>query len=382
MKRDPDTVDPPQSALRGMRIVVVDDEPANTALLAGLLRRWQYTNVLAMTDPNRVLDAFTDLVPDLLLLDVNMPGLSGFDVMRLLARWTHGRLRVPVLVLTADVTDKTKHQALALGARDFLTKPFDPEEVRLRVSNLLEMRQLQLQLKAHADELEDRVHRRTVQLDLARLEVVERLALAAEYRDDDTHQHAQRIGHTTALLAAGMGLPRAAIQRIRRAAPLHDIGKIAIPDSILLKPGKLTVEEREIINSHTLIGARILAGSQSRLLRVASEIAHSHHERWDGDGYPNGLAKAAIPLVGRLVAVADVFDALAHRRPYKHPWPVDEAAGEISRQSARQFGPAIVEVFKTLDHHALVSGKPDPTPAAGLPATNRDAGAREPLNIR
>jgi putative two-component system response regulator len=291
-------------------------------------------------------------------------------------------MRVPVLVLTADVTDETKHQALALGARDFLTKPFDPEEVRLRVSNLLEMRQLQLELKAHADELEDRVHRRTVQLDQARLEVVERLALAAEYRDDDTHQHAQRIGHTTALLAAGMGLPRAAIQRIRRAAPLHDIGKIAIPDSILLKPGKLTVEEREIIKSHTLIGARILAGSQSRLLRIASEIALSHHERWDGDGYPNGLAEAAIPLVGRLVAVADVFDALAHRRPYKHPWPVDEAAGEISSQSGRQFDPAIVDVFKTLDHHALVSRKPDPSPVTGLPATNQDAGGREPVNVR
>ena len=381
MKHDPDTVDPPQSALRGMRIVVVDDEPANTALLAGLLRRWQYTNVLTMTDPTRVVDAFTDLVPDLLLLDVNMPVLSGFDVMRLLARWTRGRIRVPVLVLTADVTDETKHQALALGARDFLTKPFDPEEVRLRVSNLLEMRQLQLQLKAHADELEDRVHRRTIQLDLARLEVVERLALAAEYRDDDTHQHAQRIGHTTALLAAGMGLPRATIQRIRRAAPLHDIGKIAIPDSILLKPGKLTAEEREIIKSHTLIGARILAGSQSRLLRVASEIALSHHERWDGDGYPKGLAGAAIPLVGRLVAVADVFDALAHRRPYKHPWPADEAAGEISRQSGRQFDPAIIEVFKTLDHHALASGKPHPSAAADLLATNRATGARDPLSV-
>jgi len=381
VKRDPDTLDPQQSALRGMRIIVVDDEPANTALLAGLLKRWQYTNVLTMTDPTRVVDAFMDLVPDLLLLDVNMPVLSGFDVMQLLARWTHGPIRVPVLVLTADATDETKHQALALGARDFLTKPFDPEEVRLRVSNLLEMRQLQLQLKAHADELEDRVHRRTVQLDQARLEVVERLALAAEYRDDDTHQHAQRIGHTTALLAAGMGLPRATIQRIRRAAPLHDIGKIAIPDSILLKPGKLTVEEREIIKSHTLIGARILAGSQSRLLRVASEIALSHHERWDGEGYPNGLAGAAIPLVGRLVAVADVFDALAHRRPYKHPWPVDEAAGEISSQSGQQFDPAIVEVFKTLDHHALVSGTPDRGPATGLLATNRDAGARDPLNV-
>lgn len=371
MSHDPQT-DPSHSALCGMRIVVVDDELANTALLASLLKRWQYTNVIAMTDPTRVVDAFTEIVPDLLMLDINMPALSGFDVMRLIAPWTRGAMRVPVLVLTADATAETKHQALALGARDFLTKPFDHEEVRLRVSNLLEMRQLQLRVDAHTGELEKQVRHRTAQLNNARLEVIQRLALAAEYRDDDTHQHAQRIGHTTALLAAGMGLTSEMIERICRAAPLHDIGKIAIPDAILLKPGKLTVQEREVIESHTLIGARILAGSQSRLLRVAAEIAVSHHERWDGDGYPHGLAGTAIPLVGRLVAVADVFDALAHRRPYKHPWPVAAAAAEISNQSGRQFDPTIVELFETLDHHALVAGKADPG-HSNDPTTNRSS---------
>jgi putative two-component system response regulator len=345
--------------LFGMRILVVDDESANTALLSALLRRWQYTNVVAMNDPSGVVAAFQDAVPGLLLLDVNMPVLSGFDVMRLLAPWTRGSMRVPMVVLTADATEETKHQALALGARDFLTKPFDPEEVRLRVSNLLEMRALQVELQAHTDLLEERVQHRTAQLNASRIEVVQRLALAAEYRDDDTQQHAERIGHTAALLAAGIRLPKATIQRIRRAAPLHDIGKVAIPDSILLKPGKLTAEERVIIETHTLIGARILAGSESQLLRVASEIALNHHERWDGDGYPHGLATTAIPLAGRLVAVADVFDALAHRRPYKHPWPVGEAVAEISRQAGRQFDPAIVSVFETLDHHALVAPPSD-----------------------
>jgi len=371
VSREPKT-DPTQSALCGMRIVVVDDEPANTALLAGLLKRWNYTNVVVMTDPARVVDAFAESVPDLLMLDVNMPALSGFDVMRLIAPWTHGAMRVPVLVLTADATEETKHQALALGARDFLTKPFDHEEVRLRVSNMLEIRQLQLQVNAHTDELEKQVRHRTAQLNTARLEVVQRLALAAEYRDDDTHQHAQRIGHTTALLAAGMGLTSEAIERLRRAAPLHDIGKIAIPDAILLKPGKLTMQEREVIESHTTIGARILAGSRSQLLRVAAQIAVSHHERWDGAGYPHRLAGTAVPLVGRLVAVADVFDALAHRRPYKHPWPVNEAAAEISKQSGGQFDPAIVEIFETLDHHALVAGKAGASHPTDL-TTNRNA---------
>jgi putative two-component system response regulator len=358
--------DPSRDALSEMRIVVVDDEPANTALLAALLSRWNYRNVIVLTDPTLVVDTFTEAVPDLLLLDVNMPSLSGFDVMRLIAPWTHGAMRVPVLVLTADATAATKNQALKLGARDFLTKPFDYEEVRLRVSNLLEMRHLQLQVNAHTDELEEQVLLRTAELSNARLEAVQRLALAAEYRDDDTHQHAERVGDTTALLAAGVGLDRGAIEWIHRAAPLHDIGKIAIPDAILLKPGKLTPQEREVIESHALIGARILAGSQSQLLSVAAEIAVSHHERWDGDGYPHRLAGTAIPLVGRLVAVADVFDALAHRRPYKQPWPVKDAVAEISNQSGRQFDPRIVELFETLDHHALVAGKVDPQPANSL----------------
>jgi putative two-component system response regulator len=343
-----------------MRIVVVDDEQANVVLLTGLLKRWDFTNVVAVTDPTRVVDAFEDLAPDLLMLDINMPVLNGFEVMRLLERWTRGRTPVPVLVLTADATDQTKHQALSLGARDFLTKPFDPEEVRLRVSNLLEMRLLQLQLKTHGDDLEARVHKRTHQLELSRLELMHRLALAAEYRDDDTHQHAQRIGHTTTLLAAGLGLPAGTVERIRLAAPLHDIGKIAIPDAILLKPGKLTVEEFETIKTHTLIGARILGGSRSQLLRAAAEIALSHHERWDGGGYPSGLAGDAIPLAGRMVAVADVFDALVHHRPYKHPWPVDEATAEVLSQSGRHFDPAVVEAFETLDHNSLVAANEAP----------------------
>jgi putative two-component system response regulator len=361
-----DIVDRAQNGVSSMRIVVVDDEQANTALLAGLLKRWHFTNVVALTDPTRVVAAFEEAVPDLLMLDINMPVLDGFAVMRLLNRFIHGSTRVPVVVLTADVTDETKHQALRLGARDFLTKPFDPEEVRLRVSNQLEMRQLQLRLKTHGDDLEERVHQRTHQLELARLDLVHRLALAAEYRDDDTHQHAQRIGYAAALLAVGLGLPTAMVERIRLAAPLHDIGKIAISDAILLKPGPLTAQEFDIIKSHTLIGARILGDSRSRLLRTAAEIALTHHERWDGGGYPSGLAGDAIPLTGRLVGVADVFDALVHRRPYKQPWPVEESIAEVLSQSGRHFDPVVVEVFEGLDHHALVAADETLAAPAGV----------------
>jgi putative two-component system response regulator len=195
-------------AIAELRILVVDDEPANTILLAGMLRRWGFTNVVSITDPTRVVDAFTQGAPDLLLLDVGMPVLSGFDVMGLLEGWLHSDTPVPVVVLTADVTDATKHRALECGARDFLTKPFDPEEVRLRVSNLLELRLLQRQIKSHSDDLEERVQRRTHQLELSRLELVHRLAAAAEYRDDDTHQHAHRIGRTAGLLAASASASR------------------------------------------------------------------------------------------------------------------------------------------------------------------------------
>jgi len=366
------TLSPTQSALSDMRILVVDDEQANTDLLVRLLRHWRFTNVVALTDSEEVVAAFTDCLPDLLLLDINMPVLSGFDVMGLLERWTQGSTPVPVLVLTADVTDEVKHRALELGARDFLTKPFDPEEVRLRVSNLLEMRMLQLQLKAHGDELEARVRQRTHQLELARLELVHRLALAAEYRDDDTHQHAQRLGYTAALLATGLALPTSTVERVRLAAPLHDIGKIAIPDAILLKPGKLTPEEYEVMKSHTVIGARILGGSRPNLLRTAAEIALSHHEHWDGGGYPSGLAGDEIPLAGRLVAVADVFDALVHRRPYKPAWLLDDAVAEILSQSGRQFDPDAVEAFAALDHQALVDGGQTPVAGDETPLTQED----------
>jgi putative two-component system response regulator len=202
--------------------------------------------------------------------------------------------------------------------------------------------------------LEQRVNERTSDLAQSQAEVLNRLARAAEFRDDDTGQHTQRVGRTTALLAQALGVPTEQVALIRQAAPLHDVGKIAISDVILLKPGRLTDEELALMKTHAMVGATLLSGGSSEVVQMAERIAGSHHERWDGKGYPHGLQGEAIPLVARLLAVADVFDALTHERPYKKAWPVEEAVAEIARQSGRQFDPRVVEAFLTLPHEGLV----------------------------
>ena len=205
------------------------------------------------------------------------------------------------------------------------------------------------------ERLEQAVRERTRALDDARLETLRRLALAAEYRDDDTYEHTERVGRTAALLALGLDLAEEIAALLRRAAPLHDVGKLGIPDSILLKPGKLTPEEFRLMQEHVTIGGRILSEGKFAILRMGEQVALSHHERWDGSGYPNGLAGERIPLAGRVVAVADVFDALTHDRPYKEAWPVDKAVAEIVEQAGRHFAPRVVEAFAALDHWRLLA---------------------------
>ncbi|HEX2086357.1 MAG TPA: HD domain-containing phosphohydrolase, partial [Solirubrobacteraceae bacterium] len=336
------------------RILAVDDQPANVLLLERLLERWEYRNVTTTTSSSEAVAHVGRDTPDLLLLDLHMPDPDGFEVMRLLAPWTRGEKRMPILVLTADVTTETKQRALAAGARDFLTKPFDPVEVLLRVENLLEAHRLQEELQGANRHLEERVVARTRELERARRETLDRLVVAGEFRDDDTNEHAQRVGRTAGLLAAAVGLDAAAAELLRASAPLHDIGKIGISDTILLKPGRLTQDEYEVMKTHAAIGAQILSGSSSEVLELAAVVALSHHEQWSGGGYPSGLAGDAIPLPGRLTAVADVFDALTHDRPYKSAWTVEEAVAEIRRGRGAQFDPGVVDAFAALDHAALL----------------------------
>lgn len=338
------------------KILIVDDQEANLILLKSVLKKANYTNIVTLSDPREVLYSFSMLQPDLIMLDLMMPFMDGFEVMQLLRPIVAEEDFLPILVLTADSTSTSKHKALSMGAHDFLTKPLDTAEVILRVKNLLRTRFLHLLLGEQNRKLEDEVVERTSELREAHIEILERLAIAAEYRDDETGQHIRRVSDISVLLASALGVPEQDLELIRRASQLHDVGKIGIPDEILLKPGKLTPVEFDVMKTHTTMGARILSGARSDLVRMASKIAYTHHERWDGTGYPRRLSGDKIPLEGRIVAVADVFDALTHRRAYKEAWPLEEALAEIKRQSGYQFDPAVVEAFFELHKQALLPG--------------------------
>jgi len=334
--------------LLSSRILIVDDEPANVLLLERLLEQLGYNNIETYTSPVEALPRILDQTVDLVLLDIQMPQLTGFEILEQIRDHKNENEFRPVMVLTADATASTKRKALALGAEDFLTKPFEAYEVALRVKNLLRTRQLYKEISLENDLLEQRVKERTRDLEEVQLEIVDRLGLATEYRDDDTKAHTARVGDMASQLASALGLSPKFVSLLRLAAPLHDIGKIGISDLILLKEGKLTPEEFETMKKHTEIGASILSGSKSEILQLAQEIAISHHERWDGRGYPNQLQGEQIPLSGRIVSVVDVFDALTHERTYKKAWPIEDALDEIEKNAGSQFDPVIVDALLAL----------------------------------
>lgn len=327
------------------RILIVDDQAPNIRLLERLLTSAGYHRLYSTTVPEQVAGLVAKVSPDLILLDLHMPGTDGFAVMeQLQARLSEERY-LPVLVVTADLSVEVRQRALRAGARDFLNKPFDAVEALLRIRNLLVTRFLYLQLDKHNRGLEATVQERTRKLEVARLEILERLALAAEFRDDNTGEHTRRVGRLAGAMARELGLEGDLALTIERAAPLHDVGKIGIRDAILLKQGPLSITEYEEMKRHTVIGADILSGSHGALLRMAEDIALTHHERWDGGGYPRGLSGPAIPLAGRITHVADVYDAMTHPQGTSALERRDEAIAHIHDEAGFAFDPEVVAAF-------------------------------------
>jgi putative two-component system response regulator len=339
------------------RILIVDDEEANVQVLRRILEADGYSEIRSTHDPKAVPELTLGFDPDVILLDVIMPGMDGHAVLDRLREPDLYQPYRPVLVLTSDHSRQAQRDAFAAGAKDFVTKPLSPSEVRLRVRNLLETRILQRELQEQKQALEDRVRERTSELEEARLQILYRLARAAEYRDDDTGQHTRRVGRSAGRIARALGLSSREVARIQMAAPLHDVGKIGIPDSILLSADRLSPADFEVMKTHCVIGADLLASDDVPVLELAAEIALSHHECWDGSGYPAAASGSDVPLAGRIVAVADTFDALTHARPYKEAWPISEALEEIRRLSGRAYDPDVVAAFETvLDSADAMSG--------------------------
>ncbi len=334
------------------RILVVDDEPTNVVLLVRLLEWAGYTDIITAVDGCSALKQVDSCNPDLVILDLHMPGKDGYQVLKEIRAGKHDGAFLPILAYTADATREARERALTLGASDFLTKPGERTEIKLRVRNLLAIRSLQRSLSDKNDALESLIKDRTLELEETQAEVVNRLAIAGEFRDEETGDHTFRVGDIAAKIAAMLGLPREQVRLIALAARLHDIGKIGISDLILLKPGKLTTQEYEDMKRHTTLGGRMLANGQTPLLHMAERIALTHHEWFDGSGYPDGRSGEEIPIEGRIVAVADVFDALTSERPYKSAWTVDAAISEIRSLSGLQFDPQVVAAFLAVEGHS------------------------------
>ncbi len=332
------------------RVLVVDDSPVNIDVLCGILS--PHVRVLAALDaPTAQRLARGPVPPDLILLDVNMPGMNGFELCEQLQQ-DELTQDIPVIFVTArsDVMDEGR--GFAVGGADYITKPLHPAVVLARVNTQLELNARRSANRERGRRLERVVRARTRELRQAydrlwraSLETTIRLARAAEFRDDDTGAHLLRMSHFAAAIASAMGLPEPLCEQLLHAAPLHDIGKIGIPDDILLEPGPLGADAWVIMRQHPTLGSRVLEGSDNPVLQLAEVIARTHHERWDGSGYPAGLAGEDIPLVGRIVAVADVFDALTSRRPYKRAFSVERATRIVREGAGTQFDPTVVGAF-------------------------------------
>jgi putative two-component system response regulator len=325
-------------------VIVVDDAIVSVKLLEQALLSVEGIVVESFTDPLEALKAFRTGRCDLLITDLDMPQMTGLDLIRACRSEPPGRT-VPIMVVTASTERELRHEALELGALDFLTKPLDAAEIRARTRNMVALSLAQRKLSDRSVWLAAEVRRATSTIAMRERETIIRLARAAEYRDWETGQHIIRIAEYTKLIASELRLDPELIDELTLSSPLHDIGKIGIPDYVLRKPDLLDTEEFQLMQRHTEIGHAILCESRSRLLHRGAEIALSHHERVDGSGYPNGLTGDAIPLSGRIVAIADVFDALTSQRPYKAAWPIADARALLNRGRGRHFDADCLDAF-------------------------------------
>jgi putative two-component system response regulator len=326
------------------QVLIVDDTEINLILFGALVKKMDDCRAHVFADPRQALDWVGNNIPDLVIVDYMMPGLDGIEFIRLM-REMPGRQLVPILMITANDQKQIRYSALDIGANDFLTKPIDKVEFLARARNMLSLNQARKHLADHATWLADEVRKATREIVNRERETVLRLSKAAEYRDPETGAHILRMAHYSMLIARELGLPEAEQQLLLEAAPMHDIGKVGISDGILLKPGRLSDEEFEVMKQHAMFGYELLSGSSSKLLQAGAEIAKGHHEKYDGSGYPSGIKGEDIPIFSRIVAVADVFDALTSERPYKKAWDLQEAVDFLKQGMGTHFDPACVTAF-------------------------------------
>lgn len=325
-------------------VLIVDDSDINLTLIKALVHKLGECTPVVFDNPLRALEWCRDHVPDLVIVDYMMPDMDGLSFIGAF-RALHGRTEIPVLMVTANDQKDVRYEALINGANDYLTKPIDRVEFSARARNMLLLRQGQKFLADRAEHLAELVDERTREIREREKELIFRISRAAEFRDPETGAHIQRMAHYSQVIARGLGLDAKAQALILEAAPMHDVGKIGIPDYILLKPGRLSPEEFEVMKGHARLGHELLKDSGSETLRAGAEVAISHHEKYDGSGYPNGLKGYAIPLFGRIVAVADVFDALTSERPYKKAWSLEEARRYLENGRGCHFDPLCVEAL-------------------------------------
>ena len=355
-----------KDSVRAAKIMIIDDEQLVIKVVKRYLSAEGYANFVTVSDSTLAIDMICEEQPDVILSDINMPDVTGLDILRIRQK-NPALTAIPILILSASSEQTVKREALELGATDFLAKPVDPSDLSLRVQNALIVKRHHDHLSSYAMELEKQVRERTQQLEHSREQVIHCLARAAEYRDNETGEHIIRVGKYCRVIADELGYPEDYCREIELAAQLHDVGKIGIPDSVLLNPGRLTSEEFEVMQTHCGVGLEIMEplsqgdkdrvrrhassggfimhSTDSPMLELAASIARSHHEKWDGTGYPSKIAGESIPIEGRICCVADVYDALCSERPYKPKFPLKKCLEIMLSERGTRFDPRVLDAF-------------------------------------